>query len=75
MRLDSKGNIYSSGPNGIWIISPEGKHLGTIVTPESVANLSFGDPDFKTIYLGGKTSIYKIRALTPSLPCNSCSSN
>jgi gluconolactonase len=74
MRVDSKGNIYPTGPGGIWIVSPEGKHLGTILTPEKVANLSFGDPDFKTLYLGGMTSIYKIRVLTPSLPCNSCSS-
>jgi gluconolactonase len=45
MRVDARGNIYSSGPGGIWIISPEGKHLGTIFVPEKVANLTFGDPD------------------------------
>jgi gluconolactonase len=65
MRVDSKGNIYSSGPGGLWIISPEGKHLGTILVPERFANLSFGDADYKTIYIGGRTSIYKIRANVP----------
>jgi gluconolactonase len=62
MRVDSKGNIWSSGPGGLWIISPEGKHLGTILIPERFANLSFGDADDKTVYIGGRTTIYKIRA-------------
>lgn len=62
MRVDSKGNIWSSGPGGVWIISPEGKHLGTILIPERFANLSFGDDDDKTVYIGGRTTIYKIRA-------------
>jgi gluconolactonase len=61
MRVDSKGNIYSSGPGGVWIISPEGKHLGTILMPEGFANFSFGDADYKTFYIGGRTTIYKIR--------------
>jgi gluconolactonase len=74
MRVDSKGNIYESGPRGIWIVSPEGKHLGTILTPEKVANLTFGDPDYKTLYIAAQTSIYKIRVNTPGQPCNSCSS-
>jgi gluconolactonase len=65
MRVDSKGNIYSSGPGGAWIISPEGKHLGTIPVPERFANLSFGDVDNKTVYIGGRTTIYKIRVNIP----------
>jgi gluconolactonase len=65
MRVDSKGNIWSSGPGGLWVISPEGKHLGTILMPERVANLSFGDADYKTVYIGARTSIYKIRANVP----------
>ena len=73
MRVDSKGNIYSTGPGGVWIISPEGKHLGTILTPKAVANLTFGDPDWKTVYLAARSTIYKIRVNTPGLPCNSCS--
>jgi gluconolactonase len=74
VRVDSKGNVYESGAGGIWIVSPEGKILGTILTPEIVANLTFGDPDWKTLYIAARTSIYKIRVNTPGLPCNSCSS-
>jgi gluconolactonase len=72
LRVDSVGNLYSTGPGGVWIISPEGKHLGTILVPEPVANLTFGDPDFKTVYLNARTSIYKIRVLTPGIVCPSC---
>jgi hypothetical protein len=60
MRVDSKGNLYSSGPGGVWIMSPEGKHLGTIRMPERFASFGFGDSDYKTLYVGGRTTIYKI---------------
>jgi gluconolactonase len=72
MRVDSKGNLYESGPGGIWIISSEGKALGTIRTPATVANLTFGDADWKTLYIASRETIYKIRVKTPGLPCNSC---
>jgi gluconolactonase len=65
MRVDAKGNLYTSGPGGVWIVSPEGKHLGTILTPELVANLAFGDPDYQTLYITARTTIYKIRVNTP----------
>ena len=65
MKVDAKGNIYSTGPGGIWIISPDGKHLGTINTPLLASNLTFGDPDYKTVYITAGTTIYKIRVNTP----------
>ena len=54
MKVDSKGNVYSSGPGGIWVIAPDGKHLGTIRTPESVTNLAFGEttPREDALYYG-----------------------
>jgi gluconolactonase len=61
MRLDKNGNIYSSGPGGVWIISPEGKHLGTIKVPEVVANVGWGDADGKTLYITASTSLYRIK--------------
>ena len=61
MRVDKRGNVYSSGPGGVWIISPGGKHLGTIQVPEVVANLAWGDKDAKTLYITASTSIYKVR--------------
>ena len=68
MKVDTKGNIWESGPRGIWIISPQGKHLGTILVPELVANVEFGDPDHKTLYIAARSSIYKIRVNIPGIP-------
>jgi gluconolactonase len=45
MKIDQKGNLYVSGPGGLWIISPEGKFLGTIVGPEHPHNFAWGDDD------------------------------
>ena len=61
IRVDKNGNIYGSGPGGVWIISPEGKHLATVKVPEVVSNVGWGDADGKTLYITGSTSIYRIK--------------
>jgi gluconolactonase len=61
MKVDVQGNVWDSGPGGIWIISPQGKHLGTILTPERLSNLAWGDDDGKTIYTTGGTMVTRIR--------------
>lgn len=61
MRTDSRGNLYDSGPGGVWIITPEGKHLGTILTPDRITNLSFGGANGKTLFLTSHTAIMTIR--------------
>ena len=61
IKVDTKGNLYGSGPGGVWIISPNGKHLGTIKVPERMANLNWGDSDGKTLYITASTSVYRIR--------------
>jgi gluconolactonase len=68
LRVDSKGNLWETGPGGVWIITPEGKHIGTIALPELGANVEFGDADRKTLYIAARTSIYKIRVNVPGLP-------
>ena len=61
MKLDANGNLYVTGPQGIWVWSPEGKHLGTIVLPEQPANLAWGDKDYRTLYITATTSVYRIQ--------------
>ena len=61
MKIDAEGNIWDSGPGGIWIVSPQGKHLGTILTPERLSNLAWGDADGKTLYTTGGTMVTRIR--------------
>jgi gluconolactonase len=61
MKVDQNGNVYCTGPGGVWIMSPEGKHLGTVKAPEIPANLAFGDSDGKTLYLTARMGLYRIR--------------
>lgn len=61
MKVDQKGNVYCTGPGGFWIMSPEGKHLGTVKMPELPANLAWGDSEGTTLYLTARTGLYRIR--------------
>lgn len=61
MRVDKAGNLYVTGPKGIWIWDSEGHHLGTIEMPEQPANLNWGDSDYGTLYITATTSVYKLR--------------
>lgn len=67
MKIDQRGNLYLSGPGGLWIISPEGKHLGTIVGPEHPHNMTWGDEDGKTLYMCAQTGLYRIRFNVPGI--------
>ncbi len=73
MKVDTHGNLYASGPGGVWVISPEGKHLGTIKPPEIPANLHWGknpstvdqapmgSGEYATaLYITARTGVYRI---------------
>jgi len=64
MKVDVAGNIYMTGPRGIWVWDEAGHHLGTIALPEQPANLNWGDPDYGTLYITAQTSVYRIRTAT-----------
>jgi gluconolactonase len=61
MKVDVKGNVYCTGPGGVWVMSPEGKHLGTFLVPEQTSNFGFGDEDGKAIFFAARTGLYRIR--------------
>ncbi len=61
IKVDKFGNVYVSGPGGLWILSPEGKHLGTLHGPEHPHNMAWGDDDKCTLYLAAQSGIYRIR--------------
>jgi gluconolactonase len=67
MKLDRNGNIYSAGPGGIWIISPDGKHLGTILLPHPAGNLAWGEDDDKTLYITDSGSLLRIHVNIPGI--------
>jgi gluconolactonase len=61
MKVDHRGNLYCTGPGGIWVIEPEGKCLGRILLPELPSNLAWGDFDWKTLYITACSSLYRLR--------------
>jgi gluconolactonase len=61
MKVDKRGNVYDSGPGGFWILSPEGKALGRVLTPDRVSNLAFGDADGKGLYITLHNALYRMR--------------
>ena len=64
IKVDRQGNLYVSGPGGLWIISPEAKHLGTIIAPKHPHNLAWGD-DGKTLYMTAQGSLYRMPLKIP----------
>lgn len=69
MKVDRKGNIYCTGPGGVWVFHSSGQHLGTIIIPEKPANCAWGDDDLRTLYITAKTSVYAIRVNNPGIGC------
>jgi gluconolactonase len=67
MKVDQRGNLYLSGPGGLWILSPDGKHLGTIAGPEHPHNMAWGDDDGRTLYLCAQSGLYRIRFNVPGI--------
>ena len=63
MKCDELGNIWVTGPGGVWVISPAGEHLGVVEVPENVGNLTWGGEDWHTLYIPSSTSLYSIRTI------------
>ena len=66
IKIDRQGNLYVSGPGGLWVISPEGKHLGTIIAPKHPHNMAWGD-DGKTLYMTAQGSVYRMPLRIPGI--------
>jgi gluconolactonase len=67
IKLDQAGNLYVSGPGGLWLISAAGQHLGTILAPRHVHNMAWGDDDAKTLYLCARDRLYRMRLNIPGV--------
>lgn len=69
MKVDTAGNVYCGGPGGLWVISPEGEHLGTIVHDSTqINNLAFGGPDRTTLYFVSWSAVFRIQLRIAGLP-------
>ena len=60
LKVDARGNLWATGPGGVLIISPEGKHLGTLATGEATANCAWGD-DGSTLYITADMYLCRIK--------------
>ena len=69
LKVDRRGHVFVSGPGGLWVYAPDGRHLGTIHLPELAANMAWGDADGQTLYLAARTGLYRMRLahLSPGL--------
>lgn len=67
LKVDQRGHVYSTGPGGLWILSPEGQQLGLIKGPEDPHNMAWGDDDGKTLYITALTGLYRLRLNIPGV--------
>ena len=63
MKVDRAGNIFATGPGGVWVFAADGTHLGSIIPNEVPANVAWGD-DGHTLYMTAETGLYRIRLTT-----------
>lgn len=61
MKVDTQGNVYCTGPGGVWVLDADGHHLGTIRIPEQTTNCAWGGDDLQFLYITTRTSVYRIR--------------
>jgi sugar lactone lactonase YvrE len=66
-QVDRQGNLYVSGPGGLWIISPEAKHLGTIIAPRHPHNMALGADYGRTLYMTAQGSLYRMPLNIPGV--------
>jgi gluconolactonase len=64
IKVDKSGNLFVTGPKGIWVWDAQGNHLGTIAMPKQPANLTWGDKDYRTLYITATTSVYRLELKT-----------
>jgi gluconolactonase len=68
IKVDELGDLYVCGPGGVWVLSPDGRHLGTLRLPEDPHNLAWGDPDGRALYVTALTSVYRLRLTVAGAP-------
>jgi len=61
MKVDVEGNVYCTGPGGIWVLDANGKHLGTILTGVQTTNIAWGEDDWRTLFYTTRTTLGRIR--------------
>ena len=68
MECDARGNIWTSGPGGVWVLDPQGERIGAIRTPEICGSVVFGGPDLTTLFLTTTTSVHMMETKVKGAP-------
>ena len=68
MKCDEHGNVWTTGPGGVWVISPAGEHLGVLRTPEVAGNLVWGGDDLRSLFVMTSTTVHVVRTRVASAP-------
>lgn len=68
MKVDERGNVWCTGRGGVWVIAPDGQLLGILETPEVTANLAFGGPDWRWLFLTSSTTVHMVETRVASAP-------
>ena len=64
IKVDERGRVFCAGPDGVWILSPDGRLIGKILMPEVPANLAFGGDAYSTLFITARTGLYRIELKT-----------
>jgi gluconolactonase len=68
MECDALGNVWVTGPGGIWVLTPDGEHLGTVSTPEVCGSHCWGGDDLRSLFLMTSTTVHVVRTLVGPAP-------
>ena len=63
MKCDERGNVWTTGPGGVWVLSPDGEEIGRLRTPEVAGNLTWGGPDLRTLFVMTTSTVHALRTL------------
>ena len=69
MKVDVEGNVYCTGPGGVWVLDSSGRHLGTILTgAPSTTNIAWGGDDWKTLFITTRHTLARIQLKISGAP-------
>ena len=63
MKVDERGNLWTTGPGGVWVFDPDGREIGRFATPEVAGNLTWGGADLHTLFVMTATTVHALRTL------------
>lgn len=66
LKVDTRGNVWATGPGGVLVLSPDGRHLGTLLTGEATGNCAWGDQG-STLYITADMYLLRVKTLAKGL--------